>query len=257
MSKPPPAEACGFLHLADRQLLFTEERRKAAGARRAEQRRPPFEFVTISRDIGALGDVVAAALARRLEWKVYDKEIVDCIARDSHVRESLVDQLDERARNRIHDTIGHFLTAFGNDEYHVSVLKTLAAVAAQGRVVLLGRGGAFVLQGQPGLHVRVTASLPRRIERMSGAWRLPPAEARRRVLRVDEERRRFVRYHFNVDPEDFRFYHLVLNTDCVTVDQAVAAVAAVLEPSQPDAAQAVPTGTVAFRSSERDAPVFG
>lgn len=256
MSRTQSGEHSGLLHLANRQLLLHEERRKLVD--HVIARNPAaFQFITISRDIGALGDDIAAELGARLRWKVYDREIVDGIASASHVRQSLVDQLDERAQNRIHDTISRLLAggSFGNDEYHVAMVKTLATLAAAQRAILLGRGGAFALQGYPGLHVRVTARLQVRIERMSRFWNLPLAETRKRVLHVDAERRHFVRYHFNVDAEDVRFFHVVVNTESVTVEQAAGAIKALVE--QPAAVEAESiAGRLAFHGSEREATRF-
>jgi cytidylate kinase len=259
MSRGQPGESSGLLHLANRQLLLYEERRKLLD-RHGAGKSPGFQFVTISRDVGALGDVIASELSRHLAWKVYDKEIVDYIASASHVRQGLVDQLDERAQNRIHDTISRLLRggAFGNDEYHVSMVRTLATLAAGSKAILLGRGGAFALQAQPGLHVRVTAAQALRVQRMSKCWNVPVPEARRRVLQVDAERRHFARYHFNVDPDDVRFFHLVFNTDWVTVDQAVGAIVAILQrPASADAEEleAAAGEALRFHSADRDTPL--
>jgi hypothetical protein len=38
---------------------------------------PPHHYLTISRDEGTLRDEIAQALAQRLGWRLYDKEIVN------------------------------------------------------------------------------------------------------------------------------------------------------------------------------------
>ena len=147
----------------------------------------PHRFITISRDEGTLGDEIAQTLAQRLGWRVYDKEIVNHIAINSHVREELVRQLDERSkelnRETILDTILHSLrlpdsSIFGTEEYHESLLKTLATLATHGDAILVGRGANFALRhSEHGLHVRTVGSPEVRIGRLSKSWQAPPDES--------------------------------------------------------------------------------
>lgn len=230
-------EASGAIRLVERQMLLYDARRKLARENPAATIAGSYRFITISRDIGALGDVVASELAARLNWQVFDKEIVDYIARHSHVRQDLVRQMDETARSLVHDTVDRLLrmfegSCFGNQEYHEALIKTLVTLAAQGGVILAGHGGAFALQGQPGLHLRITASLETRVERLSRRWVVPPEEARKRVLQIDAERRYFVQYHFKVDREDAGFFDLVLNSDRMDVGQMVNAILTVVQPQE-------------------------
>jgi len=258
MTGPKSGELSGCIHMVERQMLLHEERNKLARDSHAEIITGPYRFITISRDIGALGDIAAAELAKHLQWQVYDKEIVDHIANDSHVRQNLVRQMDEKAQNLIHDTVDRLLrmfegSAFGNEEYHVALLRSLATLAARGGLIILGHGGAFALQGQPGLHLRMTASLALRVERLSKRWRLSLEETRRRVLQTDADRREFIRYHFKSDTDDARFFNVVFNTDLVTVDQIVTATLGLLKPiCDTKSARTEPPGFdgIVFQSSE-------
>ena len=256
MTNPKSGELSGLVHLAERQMLLSEERRKLVAENRSESAASPHRFITISRDIGALGDVAASELAACLQWQVYDKEIVDYIARHSHIRHNLVQQMDEKAQSLIHDTVDRLLRmfgggAFGNEEYHVALLRSLATLAAGGEVILLGHGGAFALQGPPGLHLRVTASFGLRVERLSKRWHVSPEEAQHRVLQTDAERRDFIRYHFKVETDDFRFFDAVFNTDHATVNQIVTATLGLLKPiSETAGTQPSVSRAVAFQSSE-------
>ncbi len=255
MSRQESESLTTSVHLVERQMLFYEERRKLIRQHMADEPAGPYQFITISRDIGALGDAVASETAKRLKWNVFDKEIVDYIAANSKVRHSLVDQLDEKTQSLIYDSVDGLLRilqgqSFSNEEYHVALIKTLATLAAQGHAILLGHGGAFVLQGQPGLHVRITASLPARIRRLSRKWNIPDEKVRKTVLKIDAERREFIRRHFNQDKDDIQFYHLVFNTDYLTVDRVVAAIIGVVEQSRQQVPIPLPVESLDFQSSE-------
>jgi cytidylate kinase len=215
--------------ITERQMRFwnvthTEERKMAS----------LYNFLTISREEGSLGNEIAQKLSHELGWRLYDREIVDYIAHNNHIRESMVLELDEKSQNLMHDTILRLLhmtetVPFGNEEYHEALIKALVAIAAQGQAILMGRGANFVLSRlEHGLHIRITASLEARIERMSKQFQLKPDEARRRLNEMDSERKNFVRHHFRQDFDDLHFYDLVINTNHVPVDQAVSSITSLL-----------------------------
>jgi hypothetical protein len=196
----------------------------------------PYHFVTVSRDEGTLGDEIAQALAQRQGWRLYDKEIVNYIANNNHVREDLVRQLDEKARGLMHNMILRMLrrpesSPFGCEEYHESLMKTLATLAAQGKTVLVGRGANFALRWlEHGLHVRITGSLEVRIQRLSKSWQVSSEITRRRLLEIDGDRRAFIRHHFKQDVNDQNFYSLVFNTDHLSTEQVVVSILSLLNP---------------------------
>ena len=108
-----------------------------------------FRFLTIARDEGSLGNEIAQELARRLGWHVFDKEIVTYIAKNSHVRERLVRQLDQKSQGLIEDAISRFLrmpeyASFGTDDYREALLETLVSLATHGSAIIVGRGANFV-----------------------------------------------------------------------------------------------------------------
>ncbi len=216
-------------HLVERQMLFTHVRDKAADVRHAGEPASGHRFITIARSVGSLGDELAAELAARLNWHVFDREIVDAIAQNSRVRQDLVRELDERSQSLIHDMVARLLLmasgiSFGNEDYHKGLLKTLALLAQRGDAISVGRGSAYALQGEPGLHLRVVASPEVRIQRLAQHWDLPPDAARRRMEQIDADRRSFVQHHFRQDVDDTRFFDAVFNTDRQSVEQIADAV---------------------------------
>lgn len=228
-------EVHGSGRLIERQMLLARFRQAGLGS--VQQAKGRFRFITISRDLGALGNFVASELATRLAWQVYDKEIVDFIAANSNVRLDLVKELDERVQNLIHDTVDRLLhmadgISFGNEEYHKALLKTLATLAALGSAIIVGRGGANALPGQSGLHLRITASPEIRTRRISERHRIPLEEAKRMVQQVDAERRSFLRHHFKASAEDGRYYDLIINTDRISVEQAADAILGMMQQTE-------------------------
>lgn len=229
MKPTTSGESYGSAQLVERQMLFKH-------VREATQRSPTekpircFKYLTISRRIGSLGDAIAQEVAAKLGWHVCDREIVDYIAQNSHVRQSLVNELDEKAQSMIYDRVQRLLRlpdgdSFGIEEYHEALLKTLTYLAARGELIVVGRGSNFALRDDyNGLHVRITAPLEVRAQRLSKRWSVSIAEARRRLQELDHARREFVREHFREDIDDPHAYDLILDTNRLTVHQAASAI---------------------------------
>jgi hypothetical protein len=230
MESNRPGEPDVTGRIIERQMLLRNARGKSEGHGIAEGLDTHYSFVTISRDLGSLGDEIARLLAMRLGWHVFDKEIVNHISANSHVRETLVEQLDERVRTRIQDNMLRLFsipesTPFGCEEYHEALVKTLIYLAALGNAILVGRGANFALRGERGgLHIRLTASPQIRIQRLSERWGLSQDQAAKRMHEKDIERSAFIRHHFDQDLEDVRSFDLVFNTDRLSPEQVAGAI---------------------------------
>jgi hypothetical protein len=231
-------ERAGTDQIIERQMLLRSARDRAAHEYPLASAATKFRFVTISRQVGSFGELIAEDLAERLGWRIYDREIVETISRDSHTRESLVQQLDEKSQTLFHDTVKRLFGmaeggSLGVEAYHILLVKTLLSLGTHGRAILVGRGANFALQGQPGLHVRIVASLKVRQERLAAFWKVDEREASRRMLRLDEERRAFVRRHYKQDPDDPRHYDAVYNTDTLSHERITAAILATMDFPKP------------------------
>ena len=106
------------------------------------------------------------------------------------------------------------------------MVETILRLAGAGQAILVGHGVTLATAAMPTVfHVRLTASLPRRIERIRKQQRLSPAEAARFVKKEDRRRARYLRAHFHARLDDELLYDLVVNTDRFTDDDAAELIA--------------------------------
>ena len=56
---------------------------------------PPMT-IAISRQLGAGGGAIAGKIAEKLDWPLYDRQLVDKIAEDSGFQSQLLENLDEK-----------------------------------------------------------------------------------------------------------------------------------------------------------------
>jgi hypothetical protein len=196
-----------------------------------------FHFLTVSNDEGSLGTEIIQTLSHKLDWHIFDEEIISYIAENNQISEKLVRKLDQKSENNIQMIIERFLktivtNSFGGDEYQRGLLLTFAYLAHQGSAILVDRGANFALSNEiKGLKVRFTASPEVRVKRLAKHLHVTAEEARQQMLAHDEEKRRFVHHYFWHDLNDTRFYDAVFNTDHTSVEQVVSSILALMIPS--------------------------
>ena len=172
-------------------------------------------FITFSRKMGTNGSEIARRVAERLGYNFYDTEAIESAAQEMGFLKD-VKEIDEKAPSL-------FLRFFSKSpEVHLDRLHSVIyELASHGNAVFLGRGSHSLLRTfKCALHIRVIASLAKRIENLVGrGWHREVAI--KAIHRSDHERGAFIKFAFGVDWDNPELYDLVLNTDNLTVGMAV------------------------------------
>ena len=90
-----------------------------------------------------------------------------------------------------------------------------------GRVILLGRGANVITSKlSNGFHVRLVASLEKRVEYVQETQHLGRKAAKQFVEKQDRGRRRYLKRYFDADLDDPLLYDLTINTERISFDEA-------------------------------------
>jgi cytidylate kinase len=192
-------------------------------------------LITISRQFGAGGSEVAALVAGGLGWSVVDNDIVDRVARRAGLAAEVVARQDERSPGFVERLARALATSsqeFAIPELGVAVREeepsvvritelVVQEVAAEGRVVLVGRAAPAVLGTSiNALHVKLVAPREFRIRLAMAAEGLDAKTAEKRMDDTDAHRARYHREHYGRDWDDPAHYHMLLNTGLLGLDGA-------------------------------------
>jgi cytidylate kinase len=184
-----------------------------------------FRVITIEREYGCGGAEIAASLAKRLGWKLWDHELTQEIAKLAHVDPSAVKRCDERIDSSFHRLAKIFWRGsyersmplgatqpFDTDRF-VSIGKQVTEKAArEGNCVIVGRGAPYFLREFPDVfHVFLYASRAEKLRRLKAAGQ-GEEEATELVDTVDRDRMEFVKHYFNADWPTRCLYHVMINT---------------------------------------------
>ena len=195
-------------------------------------KKPGIPIITISREPGSGGRVLATKIAEKFGLDVFHNEVLHEIARRADVSAKLLETLDEKGLNVLEDWISSLVydRHLWPDEYLQHLMKVIGAIGKHGRAVIIGRGANFVLPPENRLRLRIIAPLESRIENVARTFKVSAEDAKRRVIRTESDRRAFVRKYFNADIADPVNYDLVINTSSLGMDNVVKAVSALLQP---------------------------
>ncbi|MBN1945960.1 MAG: cytidylate kinase-like family protein [Bradymonadales bacterium] len=189
--------------------------------------------ITVSREAGSGGKLVATRLAQVLGLTLYDRNIIQKIADRAHTDSHEVASRDERGGSVVEEWMNSLLRhrylwpekylqhlSLWPSDYLAHLKRVIDEIAAQEGGVIVGRGANFILAPENCLRVRLVAPLPVRVAYMAALFEVPPKIARKRVESRDAERRAFVKHYFKQEIGDPQHYDLVLNMDLSTIDQA-------------------------------------
>jgi cytidylate kinase len=220
-----PSMNPGITKLVEKQMRNWEIARRQ---RPVEERPPQKEvegFIAISRAVGAGGAAgadVANTLGRRLGWPVFNKEILQAMAKDDPTRERLYNSMDERDLGWMEESLRSLMQGvFKKNDYFHRLTETVLALARQGPAVFLGRAADQILPKNRGFRVRLMASPERCIESYAEHHSLGIEQAREEVERIEQERAEFVHRHFRIEASEPSRHDLIINLDYFSAEQAV------------------------------------
>jgi cytidylate kinase len=182
-------------------------------------------IITVEREYGSGGGVIAEKIAKRLGWQLWDQRLTDEIARRMGCHRSLVEEHEERrdpAYYRLMKSfmLGSFegsvnaprLRMVDTDYVRAAAEQILTEVAEAGNCVIVGRGSAYYLaRRRDAFHVFIYAAFHDKVRRLQAMGK-SEEEAVKLVETVDEERAAFVKRYFKlVWPERHRF-HVMINS---------------------------------------------
>lgn len=182
-------------------------------------------IITIEREYGSGAAQIAAKVAARLGWKLWDQELTQEIARHAHCEQAAVAQREERRDPLYQRLLKSF--ALGSSEGYrgapqVEMLdadsifklgqRIVEQAATAGNCVILGRGSQHFLQHRKDtLRFFLYAPTEDKVRRLVSEGNTQ-AKAEALVDTVDRERAAFIKRYFNAEWPNRPVYHAMINT---------------------------------------------
>lgn len=180
-------------------------------------------IITLSRQMGSLGDEIAKAAAEELRYNYVDKIKISDALTELGLAAPDFEKFDGKkptiwqSMSQQKKKLTFFLRAAVYD------------FANSGNVVILGRGGQALLKDIPGtLHVRIVAPFETRIRRLMEMEGCDRKRSEQLIVRNDRDSSGYIRSFFDIDWSDENMYDLILNTRTMSVETSTALIRAAI-----------------------------
>lgn len=191
-------------------------------------------IITIGRQHGTRGYLIAQQLAQELGCPCYDKEILERAAKNSNFSREILRSYDEK---RIYP---YFMPESGSLElggdFRLNMrlanaeFDAIRELAEEGDAVFIGRCADYVLRERSDLvRVFITAERNFRIQTVLANSELIPDDARKLIKSVDKERANYYEYYTDQTWGDPAVFDLCLNVTRIPIPGAVKTIRAAVE----------------------------
>ncbi|NQU75630.1 MAG: cytidylate kinase family protein [Planctomycetes bacterium] len=155
--------------------------------------------MTISRQYGCHGYFLGLLLvdlfnnepAEKETWRVYQREIVERLSRETDLAPEMLERLRHERPRMLVDFFRNISTnrSLGAYEVRNRIADIIRGLAYEGHCIVIGMGGAGATAGiSNGLRVRLEAPKDWRVEQVVETEGLSPIEARLLLQKLDNER---------------------------------------------------------------------
>lgn len=180
-------------------------------------------IISVGREFGSGGHVIAEALAKRFGLPLYDNNLLCHIAEEKDISAETLKKYDEKPRNKLFSrtVMGHSNSMEENlANMQFDYLRRLAEKGSS--FVIVGRCAETKLKGCSGLiSIFVLGDREKKIERIRAVYGLDEQEARRLETREDWQRKAYHNYYCEGKWGDSRNYDLSINSSKLGIDGTV------------------------------------
>lgn len=222
--------------------------------------------VTVARQLGSGGDLIAEQLAQVLGYEHVDRRLVEEIAKITDTSPDEVERYDEKGEGPVRHFLKRLLvpemspggfplssaayfpefglefpyvmersgsdvpaTYLDRGTYQLLITTLLQDYGDTGKAVIVGRASQVILGHVPNaIHVKVIAPFDIRCQRIEEAQGVSAEQAHDLVEQHDRWRQLYLRNNHDADWDDLLLYDLTINTGRLTPEETVDLIAGVV-----------------------------
>ncbi len=180
--------------------------------------------IAISRQVAALGDEVAAAVAEKIGYKFINRQKIEQRIVELGFPAEKLKKYDEKKP-------GFFASLVKDRDEYLHYLQTAVLEAAEeDNCILIGRGAFVILESLPNLvSLRFVANDDVRMKRLVNEFSWNEKQAMQRINESDTNRKGFHKSFFNADLDDATHFMMVMNTGIFDEKEAADTIASILK----------------------------
>lgn len=173
-----------------------------------------YSYITISREHGSGGRIIAEKVAQDLSIPLYDKKVIQMASETSGLSTDYIEGAESRNSSLLYSLYLSSKNPRVEDQIFIAQTKAIRQLAEQGEGVFLGNCSDYVLRECDNvLKVFLYAPMEEKIERMRSVYG-EPEKANAAYLKKYDKKRAAYHNYYALDQEwgDYRNYHLMINS---------------------------------------------
>lgn len=188
------------------------------------------QIITISRQCGSGGHTIGEEVARQLDIPLYDKKLLEIVAKESGFPAEVIEQQGEYVPSSLlysivshvsygFDYIGRKNTTSLPDQIYAFQKELIQELAKRESCVIVGRCADYILRDNPDcLHVFIYGKTEDRERRIVSEHGIAKENARAHILDRDKKRRQHYEYYTGQKWGMIGNYNLCLDSSYYGVD---------------------------------------
>ena len=180
--------------------------------------------ITIGREYGSGGRLIAKQLSEELGITFYDKELITAVARKTGFSENFIrDSEHQRPTNSfLYDLYTAVQTPSVPGQVFIAQAKVIKEAASRESCVIVGRCADYILYDDPNsFRVFVHAAPEQRVQRIQDQFHTSPEQARRDLEATDRGRSWVYKQCTGRSWGDGRYYNLAVDSGKLGIDGSV------------------------------------
>ncbi len=180
------------------------------------------KIITISREFGAGGGEIGRALAKKLGYEYYDKEIILQAAQASNIDVESIIKWDEKVP--INFGFAQSLFDFYNKPLNEKLFEiqqdVIRHIGEKGKCIIVGRNANTILKEfDSALHVFLHGDHHWRKERMRDRMKdTPESKIGEKIRQIDKTRKKYCFYYTNTEFGVADYYDVCLSTSSLGIE---------------------------------------
>lgn len=181
-------------------------------------------IISIGREFGSGGHVIAEALANKYDLPLYDNNLLEHLAAEKDFDHEMLRKYDEKPKMRLFTrTVKGHSTSFSDHIANMQFRFLQERGDAGESFVVVGRCAEFMLSHNPNLiSIFILGDIPCKVKRVKEVYGITSDdEANRLRIKKDLERKFYHNNHCKGKWGDSRNYHFSINSSKLGIDKTV------------------------------------
>lgn len=183
-----------------------------------------FPTICFSRIIGVGAVEIADILAKKIGYRVVDRQILEHITNEIKLSNITTASFDRRYPGRISEYLSRLFNEkpFPDNEYNRHLFATMFAIAGLGPTIFIGWGTHLVLPRERVMAVRLVCSKEFRTKRWATILKVGEQEIQRKLEDFNLKQSYFYKEVYNLEKASTQEFDLAINCDYVKKPEWVA-----------------------------------